>query len=121
MSEKMLKDLPRRLWRRRRKPPHPKVNLVNDKVRRLLADLPFGEVRDNDLTMVHRVRQVELRSDLAQDEPHIRRRRELPCLIENRRDGLRGSAGRSWKTPLPRNAALSGPVSGKGERVRLVD
>src|SRR5208282_4575575 len=84
---------------------------------RLLADLPLGEIRDDDLAIVHRVRQVELRSDLAQYEPDIRRRRELSRLIKNRRDGLAPEAlvvaGKLLRPEAPRYR-ISNPADDAG-------
>ena len=55
---------------------------------RLLPYRPLGEVRDHDLSVVHRVRERELRRRLPEDQPEIRRGRELAGLVEDRRGHL---------------------------------
>ena len=57
-----------------------------EKIRRLLPYRSLGEVRDQDAAVVHRECEVEARSDLAEDEPQVRRGRELPDLVQDRRD-----------------------------------
>jgi len=57
-----------------------------EKICRLLPYRPFGQVCDQDAAVLHREREIEARSDLAEDEPQVRRSGDLPDLIQDRRD-----------------------------------
>ena len=60
-----------------------------EKVRRLLPYRSLRQVRDQDAPVVHRERKIEPWSDLAEDEPQVRRGCDLPDLVQDRRDRLR--------------------------------
>ena len=55
----------------------------------MLPYRPLREVGDEDAAVVHRVREVEARSDLTEDEPQVRRGRELSGFVQNGRRRFR--------------------------------
>ena len=53
-----------------------------------MAEMPFGEVCDEESFIVHDEGNLHLRFDLAQNVPNHRIQEELADFVLNRRDGL---------------------------------
>ena len=81
------------------------------KVRRLLPYRPFRQVRDQDAPVVHRESKVKARSDLAEDEPQVRRRGDLPDLVQDRRDRFRAERLRVAGNSSCQKRSVSGSVT----------
>ena len=73
----------------------------------LLPYRSLREVRDEDTPLIHREREIEARGDLSEDEPQVRRRGELPGLVQDRRDGVSAKLLRvAWELFLPETQRL---------------